>query len=79
VYPSPSVQGEIVTFLLTLPDDEEYDADAQVFDMRGRIVAKYHLVQSETKVDLYVAAGTYTVRVNLTSGREFVTKFVIQK
>jgi glutathione S-transferase len=79
VYPSPSVPGEMVTFFLTLPEGEEYDADAVVFDVRGRLIGNYHLVQSKTEVNLYVAHGTYTVRVNLKSGREFVTKFVVQK
>jgi hypothetical protein len=79
VYPSPSQQDQQVTFLFTLPLGEDPDATIRLFDVTGKYVAEYKTTTHKTEVVISVAAGSYLVRANLKSGREFVTKIIIQK
>jgi len=79
VYPNPTTSGNIVNFLLKLPDGIEADAEAFIFDMNGKIVTQFKITNYLTEVMLDVAAGTYTVRIVATNGDEFIDKVIILK
>ena len=79
VYPNPATQGQKVTFLFQLPVSEKPDAVIQLFDVAGKLINTYQISDYQTDVIVNIAAGTYIVRANLKSGREFVNKVIIQK
>jgi len=79
VYPNPSQIGSKITFLLRLPDYEDVDANACIFDMTGKMVTQLRITNYLTEVTLNIAAGIYVVKVNAKNGNEFVEKIIIQK
>ncbi|MDR2083733.1 MAG: T9SS type A sorting domain-containing protein [Bacteroidales bacterium] len=79
VYPNPVQSGNSVTLLLELPENELPDAIAYIFDINGKKIGEYQLVDYSTKVRVNFAAGTYMVRVYTKSGNEFVSKIIVQK
>jgi hypothetical protein len=79
IYPNPSITGNIVTFLLQLPDGEAPDADVLIFDMNSKLVTQFIITSHKTEVKLEAASGTYLVKVTTKSGTEFIEKIIIQK
>jgi hypothetical protein len=79
IYPNPATSGTIITFQLNLPNGEKPDATAYIYDMIGKLVAAYKITDYHTQVEVHFAAGMYMVKVDTTSGLEFIEKIIIQK
>ncbi|MDR2971849.1 MAG: T9SS type A sorting domain-containing protein [Bacteroidales bacterium] len=79
IYPNPSITGNIVTFLLQLPHEEEPYADVLVYDVNSKLVKQFVITNYKTEVMFDEAAGTYLVKVTTKNGTEFIEKIIIHK
>jgi len=79
VYPNPVKCSEKLVLLLELPENEQPDAIAYLYDMNGRRVDEHKLNDYKTEIAVHFTDGTYLVRVLTNSGREFVHKIIVQK
>jgi hypothetical protein len=78
-YPNPIIKGSKLFLLLEIPEDETLDATAHILDVTGKEVSKHVLTHALTELKLNVAEGTYLVRVNTKSGKELLTKIIVQQ
>jgi hypothetical protein len=78
VYPNPLVQDSKLYLSLELPEYELPEATAHILDITGKRVSEYLLTQPLTELTLNVANGIYLLKVNTSSGKELVTKIIVQ-
>ncbi|MDR0206747.1 MAG: T9SS type A sorting domain-containing protein [Bacteroidales bacterium] len=77
IYPNPATSGSTITILLQLPDGEQPNATAYMYDMNGKTIAIYQLTDYQTNIIVDCAAGTYLIKIQTVSGKEFIEKLVI--
>jgi len=78
VYPNPVRRDAKLFILLELPNNELPDATAQLFDIEGKKVDEYRLTNNTTEIKQHLPEGTYILKVNTKSGKELVTKVMVQ-
>ena len=78
VYPNPSIRGTKQYLSLEVPKEETFDATAHIMDVTGKEVSKFTITHTLTELKLNVAEGTYLVKVNTKSGKELLTKIIVQ-
>jgi len=78
VYPNPIRRDSKLFILLELPSKEQPEATAQLFNIEGKRVAEYQLTDYKTEIKQKMAEGTYFLRVKTKSGKELVTKVLVQ-
>jgi hypothetical protein len=78
-YPNPNIKGSILFLQLEVPGNEATEAIAHIIDVMGKEVLQYSLTKTLTELKLNVAEGAYLIRVNTKSGKELLTKVVVQQ
>ena len=79
VYPNPYIRGSILYLSLEIPSEVEQGATAHILDVTGKEVSKHNLTQTITELKLNAAEGAYLIRVNTKSGKELLTKIIVQQ
>jgi hypothetical protein len=78
-YPNPNLKGSILYLQLEVPVSESIEAVAQILDVTGKEVSIYHLSSTLTELTLNVAEGAYLIKVSTKSGKELLTKIIVQQ
>jgi hypothetical protein len=79
VYPNPVIRGNLLTLQLEVPENENQEAVAQILDVTGKEISTYNITRSITEIKLNIAEGAYLIRVNTKSGKELLTKIIVQQ